>query len=90
MSPVLEADLSSAATDLGAQLKMVHGRELPQDIRSFRPRPLQRRADACNLREAGNGSTWLLVRRRLVREDGDCIIITMKRQAGPECEARLP
>src|SRR5258708_33589162 len=55
---VLEADLSERAADLGAQLKMVHGRELPQEFEPAVHVTLQRRADG-NLRwRRGNGSTW--------------------------------
>jgi hypothetical protein len=87
---VLEADLSERAADLGAQLKMVHGRELPQEFEPAVHVTLQRRADG-NLRwRRGNGSTWCLYEDASCVEDGDDENYHHERQAGPECEARLP
>jgi len=87
---VLEADLNERAADLSAQLKMVHGRELAQKSKPSVHVTLQRRADGNLGWRRGNGSTWCLYEDASCVEDGDGENYHHERQAGPECEARLP
>ena len=78
------------SADLGAQLKMIYGRELAQKSKPAVHVTLQRRADGNLRRRWGNGSIRCLYEDPLCVEDGDGENYHDERQAGPECEARLP